>query len=50
MSDSLIKFLKGLNPDFVKLLTGSGLVFAFKVLGALAGYALAFVITTNYGA
>ncbi|MBM71212.1 MAG: hypothetical protein CL847_00310 [Crocinitomicaceae bacterium] len=50
MSASIIKFLKGLNPDFVKLLTGSGLVFAVRVLGALAGYVLAYVITTNYGA
>ena len=45
-----IKFLKGLNPEFVKLLSGSGLVFGFKVLGAIAGYALAYVITTKYGA
>ena len=42
--------MKNLNPDFVKLLTGSGLVFFFKVLGALAGYILAYVITTSYGA
>jgi O-antigen/teichoic acid export membrane protein len=47
---SLLSFLQNLNPDFVKLLKGSGLVMAFKVLGALAGYVLAYVITTNYGA
>ena len=50
MSNPIIKLLKGLNPEFVKLLSGSGLVFGFKVLGALAGYALAFIITKNYGA
>ena len=50
MLKSLTNFLKNLNPDFVKLLTGSGLVFFFKILGALAGYILAYVITTSYGA
>lgn len=50
MLKALTNFLKNLNPDFVKLLTGSGLVFFFKVLGALAGYILAYVITTSYGA
>ena len=50
MINTIVKFLKNLNPDFVKLLTGSGMVFFFRVLGALAGYAVTYLITTSYGA
>ncbi|MBM56310.1 MAG: hypothetical protein CMB32_07115 [Euryarchaeota archaeon] len=50
MINSVLKFLKNLNPDFVKLLTGSGMVFFFRVLGGLAGYAVTYLITTSYGA
>ena len=45
-----INFIKGFSPDFVKLLTGSGVVFGVKVLGAIAGYLLTYLITTSYGA
>ena len=50
MGKSAIDFLNRLNPDFVKLLTGSGMVFFFRILGALAGYAITYLITTSYGA
>ena len=50
MGKSAIDFLNRLNPDFVKLLTGSGMVFFFRILGALAGYAVTYLITTSYGA
>lgn len=43
-------FLHNISPDFKKLLSGSGLVMAFKVAGAGAGYVFAYLITTNYGA
>ena len=46
----MLSFLSNLNPDFKKLLSGSGLVMAFKVAGAGAGYVFAYLITTNYGA
>jgi O-antigen/teichoic acid export membrane protein len=46
----MLSFLSNLNPDFKKLLTGSGLVMAFKVAGAGAGYVFAYLITSNYGA
>ena len=50
MVKSATDFLKELNPDFVKLLTGSGMVFFFRILGALAGYVVTYLITTSYGA
>ena len=50
MVKSAIDLLKGLNPDFLKLLTGSGMVFFFRLLGALSGYAVTYLITTCYGA
>jgi O-antigen/teichoic acid export membrane protein len=46
----MLSFLSNLNPDFKKLLSGSGLVMAFKVAGAGAGYVFAYLITSNYGA
>ena len=46
----MLTFLSNLNPDFKKLLSGSGLVMAFKVAGAGAGYVFAYLITSNYGA
>ena len=46
----MLSFLANLNPDFKKLLSGSGLVMAFKVVGAGAGYVFAYLITSNYGA
>ena len=46
----MLSFLANLNPDFKKLLSGSGLVMAFKVAGAGAGYVFAYLITSNYGA
>ena len=46
----MLSFLSKLNPDFKKLLSGSGLVMAFKVAGAGAGYVFAYLITSNYGA
>ena len=49
MINSVLKFLKNLNPDFVNLLTGSGMV-VFQSLGGLAGYAVTYLITTSYGA
>ena len=45
-----INFIKGFSPEFVKLLTGSGVVFGVKLLGALAGYLFTYLITTSYGA
>jgi O-antigen/teichoic acid export membrane protein len=50
MIKSAVDILRNLNPDFKKLLSGSGLVLFFKVFGSLAGYLIAFVITKNYGA
>ena len=50
MIKTAIAFLNNLNPDFVKLLKGSGLVMGFKVLGAIAGFAITYVITKNFGA
>lgn len=46
----MIPLLNNISPDFKKLLSGSGLVMAFKVAGAGAGYMFAYLITTNYGA
>ena len=46
----MIPLLNNISPDFKKLLSGSGLVMAFKVAGAGAGYIFAYLITTNYGA
>ena len=46
----MLSFIANLNPDFKKLLSGSGLVMAFKVVGAGAGYVFAYLITSNYGA
>ena len=48
MIKTALAFLNNLNPDFVKLLKGSGLVMGFKVLGAIAGFAITYVITTNF--
>lgn len=50
MIQSALNILKNLNPDFRKLLSGSGLVLFFKVMGSLAGYLIAFVVTKKYGA
>jgi len=50
MIKTALAFLNNLNPDFVKLLKGSGLVMGFKVLGAIAGFAITYVITTNFSA
>ena len=49
MMKSALAFLNNLNPDFVKLLKGSGLVMGFKVLGAIAGFAITYVVTKNFG-
>lgn len=49
MVKSAVDIIKNLNPDFKKLLSGSGLVLFFKVLGSLAGYLIAFVIIKIYG-
>jgi len=50
MIKTALAFLNNLNPDFVKLLKGSGLVMGFKVLGAIVGFAITYVITTNFSA